>query len=46
MNLRECVSNNRYLAKSIPPENRAKETVMEVLGLEWNRQRDTFVIKK
>ncbi|XP_060608441.1 uncharacterized protein LOC132760480 [Ruditapes philippinarum] len=42
MNLLEWASN-RDVTESILPENRANETV---LGLEWNRHKDTLAIQK
>lgn len=46
MNLREWASNDEELYESIPVEDRAKGDSMKVLGLTWNRTRDTIGIKQ
>ncbi|XP_045158778.1 uncharacterized protein LOC123524558 [Mercenaria mercenaria] len=46
MNLREWASNNRELEETFSDEDRAKENVMKVLGLEWSRETDTLAIQK
>ena len=45
MNLREWGSNSKEFLKSIPEQDRVKETVMKVLGILWNTIKDHLIVK-
>ena len=45
MNLRECGSNSREFLKSIPEQDRVKETITKVLGILWNTIKDHLIVK-
>ncbi|XP_073250389.1 uncharacterized protein [Porites lutea] len=45
MNLREWGSNSREFLKSIPEQDREKETITKVLGILWNTIKDHLIVK-
>ena len=45
MNLREWGSNSIEFLKSIPEQDRVKETIMKVLGILWNTIKDHRIVK-
>lgn len=45
MNLREWESNSKEFLKSIPKQDRVKETLTKVLGILWNTVEDQLVVK-
>ena len=45
MNLREWGSNSKEFLKSIPEQDRVKETIMKVLGILWNTIKDHRIVK-
>ncbi|XP_068697571.1 uncharacterized protein [Montipora foliosa] len=45
MNLREWGSNSKEFLKSIPEQDRVKETITKVLGILWNTVADQLAIK-
>ena len=45
MNLRECGSNLKEFLKSIPEQDRVKETITKGLGILWNTVADQLVVK-
>ena len=45
MNLREWRSNSKEFLKSIPEQDRVKETITKVLGILWNTVTDQLTVK-
>ncbi|KAK0402214.1 hypothetical protein QR680_016207 [Steinernema hermaphroditum] len=45
MNLREYISNDDMLNKSIPEKDRATKTLQKVLGLQWSTSTDKIVLE-
>ena len=45
MNLREWGSNSKDFLKSIPEQDRVKETITKVLGILWNTVADQLAVK-
>ena len=45
MNLREWGSNSKAFLKSIPEQDRVKETITKVLGILWNTVADQLAVK-
>ena len=45
MNLREWGSNSKEFLKSIPEQDRVKETITKVLGILWNTVADQLAVK-
>ena len=45
MNLREWGSNSKEFLKSIPEQDRVKETITKVLGILWNSVADQLAVK-
>ena len=45
MNLRECGSNSKEFLKSIPEQDRVKETITKGLGILWNTVADQLAVK-
>ena len=45
MNLREWGSNSKEFLKSIPEQDRVKETITKVLGILWNTVADRLAVK-
>ena len=45
MNLREWGSNSKKFLKSIPEQDRVKETITKVLGILWNTVADQLAVK-
>ena len=44
MNLREWGSNSATFMNHLPEEDKVSSTVVKVLGLDWDRDRDTLSI--
>ena len=45
MNLRKWGSNSKEFLKSIPEQDRVKETITKVLGILWNTGKDQLIVK-